>query len=86
MSNPVWRVTLMLMFHFSRSRSGDRAMRRMRRSPSSSLVLALLLCTTLSMLGRPACGQWQGYSDVSCDAPLGIDEAMLLLRGFRGTW
>lgn len=78
------------MFHFSSSSCSRRsspkgAMRRKRRS-SSSLVLALLLWMTLSMLGRPACGQWQGYSDVSCDAPLGIDEAMLLLRGFRGTY
>lgn len=28
----------------------------------------------------------QGPGDIACDAPLGIDEAMLFLRGFRCAW
>lgn len=59
---------------------GAAAMHPPRRRQLSSLLVVLV--ATVGLLSRSACGQWQGYD--ACDAPLGIDEAMLFLHGFRG--
>lgn len=73
---------LMLTFH------QDGLLRRSTSRSRSSMRCSMLtlFLVAVALLSRSACGQWQGYSDLSCDAPLGIDEAMLFLHGFRGTY
>ena len=52
-----------------------------RMTTTPALVLIMLL---VALAPRNADAQVPGF-DLTCDAPLGIDEAMLFLRGFRGT-
>jgi len=53
-------------------------------APNRALsTLSLLVVMGLLLGCFPARAQVPPYH-ISCDAPLGIDEAMLFLRGFRG--
>ena len=52
----------------------------MGRTTTAALRLGLLV---VALTHRNVGAQVPGF-DLSCDAPLGIDEAMLFLRGFRG--